>query len=51
MPPKIFRFTHVGNVLHIGRDARFGFIKSHMSDSILSSLNEIKLGDSNDIKI
>ena len=50
MPPKIFRFTHVGNVLHIGRNARFGFIKSHMSDSILSSLNEIHIGDT-DVKI
>jgi hypothetical protein len=48
VPPKIFRFTHVGNVIHIGRDSGLGYIKSHCSDGIFQSLQEIKIGEEND---
>ena len=48
VPPKIFGFTHVGNVIHIGRDAGLGYIKSHCSDGIFQSLQEIKIGEEND---
>ena len=43
MPPKIFRFTHVGNILYIGRHSGLGLINSHKSEGILQSLEEIQL--------
>ena len=44
VPPRLFGFTHTGNVLHIGRHARYGCIDSHRDTSILASLKEIEMG-------
>lgn len=42
VPPRLFGFTHVGNIIHIGRDAGYGIIKSHYDSSIMTSLKEIE---------
>lgn len=42
VPFWIMGFTHVGNILHIGRDARYGWTGSHYDDKIMNSLKEIE---------
>jgi hypothetical protein len=39
-PPKIFGYTHVGNVCHVGRDRHYGIIKSHYPQNVLKTLEE-----------
>lgn len=49
VPPKLFAFTHVGNVFHIGRGRKFSPIKSHYPQNVLSSLKEISIDIDKDI--
>lgn len=42
VPLKIMGFTHVGNIIHIGRDAGYGLIGSHYDDKIMKSIKEIE---------
>lgn len=48
MPPRIFGFSHAGNILHIGRHSGLGFINSHKSEGVLQSLEEIQIGEENE---
>lgn len=40
LPPVIFGYSHVGEMLKIGKKAKYGCIKSHYPDKILKSLEE-----------
>lgn len=40
LPPVIFGYSHVGQMLKIGKKAKYGCIKSHYPDKILKSLEE-----------
>lgn len=39
-PPYLFGYTHVGNIVHIGRYHQYGIIKSHFQQNIRQSLLE-----------
>lgn len=39
-PPYLFGYTHVGNIIHIGRYHQYGIIKSHFQENIRKSLLE-----------
>jgi hypothetical protein len=49
-PPKIFGYTHVGNILHVGRYKGYGLIDSHRQANILESIKEIDFDIENKIK-
>ena len=38
LPPVLFGFRHVGNILHIGKGAKYGPVKSHRQESYLEQL-------------
>ncbi|MCH5152981.1 MAG: lipase family protein [Clostridiales bacterium] len=38
LPPVLFGFHHVGNLLHIGKDANYNSIDSHRAENYLTSL-------------
>lgn len=40
LPPTLFGYSHVGEMLKIGKKAKYGCIKSHFPDKILKSLEE-----------
>jgi predicted lipase len=42
-PPKIFGYSHVGNILHVGRYRKYGPIKSHYPDRVLCSLSDLTI--------
>lgn len=41
IPPKIFGFRHVGNMIHIGKDAKYGLIDSHRPENYLEQLEKL----------
>lgn len=43
LPPFLFCFTHVGQLLKIGQKKKYGPIKSHYPDKVLESLKEREL--------
>ena len=38
LPPVLFGFRHVGNIVHIGKGAKYGPVKSHRQESYLEQL-------------
>ena len=40
LPPVLFGYTHVGKMLKVGRNAKYGCIKSHYPENIIHSLEE-----------
>lgn len=40
LPPRIFGYTHVGQIIHYGRGRKLGFTESHYPDIIKTSLRE-----------
>ena len=45
LPPRIFGYRHVGNLVHIGKDKHYGLIKSHMEKHIFESLDEYEFNE------
>lgn len=39
LPPWLFGYRHVGNILHIGRDLRLGGVNSHRAERYLEALD------------
>lgn len=42
LPPAVFGFRHVGDMLHIGRDARYGLIEAHKDVHYLKELDDLR---------
>lgn len=42
LPPAIFGFRHVGNIIHIGKKAKYGLISSHKAESYIEELQKMK---------
>lgn len=42
LPPVLFGFRHVGNLIHIGRKAKYGPIDSHRPENYLAQLEKIE---------
>lgn len=40
VPPALFGFRHVGNMIHIGKKAKYGMIRSHKPESYLEQLEK-----------
>ena len=38
LPPAVFGFHHVGNILHIGKKAKYGPVESHKSENYIREL-------------
>lgn len=38
VPPALFGFRHVGNIIHIGKNAKYGLIDSHRPENYLEQL-------------
>ena len=47
LPPTLFGFRHVGNIIHIGKKAKYGPIESHKSENYIEQL---KIMNSKQIK-
>ena len=41
LPPKCFGYRHVGNILHIGLNSRYGLIKSHLAENYIHELQNM----------
>lgn len=41
VPPTIFGFKHVGNMIHIGKRAKYGLIDSHRPENYLEQLRKL----------
>src|SRR5574344_50243 len=41
LPPWIFGYCHVGNIIHVGRGKRYGPIDSHRPEFVSESLNQL----------
>lgn len=42
LPPTLFGFRHVGTIIHIGKNANYGLISSHKSESYIEQLEKIE---------
>ncbi len=40
VPPTLFGFRHVGKIIHIGKKAKYGLIKSHRAESYIEQLEK-----------
>lgn len=44
VPPKLFRFTHVGPMYKVGKKAKTGRIESHLPHNVVKSLEGLTIG-------
>lgn len=42
LPPAVFGFRHVGKMLHIGKNKRYGAVESHKQENYLAELRALK---------
>lgn len=44
LPPVLFGFRHIGNIIHIGKKAKYGLINSHKAESYIEQLEKTTFG-------
>ena len=45
VPPILFGFRHVGNIIHIGKNAKYGPVNSHRPENYLEQLEKMQLNN------